>query len=145
MLALWLATDRPAPPPVVVRLLAKCRSRRRVCWLSLTLEDDLGLLPFSVCGLTCAAHMAGATTIPLAITTRRRPRIPNLDILQSFPCLEKFVVFRNSLLEFPIGFDARSLPANSFPRQFPQPLDTTVVTVFQAITKFRSNKISAFT
>src|ERR1700722_11713194 len=99
MLALWLATDRPATRPVVVRLLAKCRSRRRVCWLSLTFEDDLGLLPFSVCGLTCAAHRTGATTIPPAINTRRRPRIPNLDILEWFPCLEKFVVFGNSLLE----------------------------------------------
>src|ERR1700733_10244444 len=139
MLALWLATERPATRPVVVRLLAKCRIRRRVCWLSLTLEDDLGLLPFSVWGLTCAAHSAGATTIPLAITTRRRPRIPNLDILQSFPCLEKFVVLGNSLLDFSSRSDARSLPAISSPRQFPQPRDITAVTVFQAITKFFSN------
>src|SRR5258708_12683964 len=58
--------------------------RRFVCWVSLTFAD-FDLLVFSACGLTCAAQIAGTKHSPPTITTRRRQRIPNLDIPDSFP------------------------------------------------------------
>src|SRR5271166_5049387 len=62
--------------------------RRLVRWLSLTFADfDLG--GFSVRGLTCAAHIAGANKSPPTITIRRRQRTSNLDIEFLFLCLTR--------------------------------------------------------
>src|SRR5580693_8523564 len=63
--------------------------RRRVRWLSLTFLDFV-LLVFSGCGLTCAAHIAGANRSPPTITTRRRQRVPDSNILVSFPRIPGF-------------------------------------------------------
>jgi len=53
--------------------------RRLVRWLSLTFLDFV-LFGLRGCGLTCAAHIAGATKSPPTITTRRRQRVRDLNI-----------------------------------------------------------------
>src|SRR5580698_8028689 len=106
--------------------------RRRVRWLSLTLLD-FGLLVFSACGSTCAAHMAGANHSPPTTTTRRRQRVPNLNICNISPDLRCHPEFLPIPMHEPCQRPA--LPGN-----FAQLRDTTRVKPFQATTKLLSNK-----
>src|ERR1700692_253687 len=101
-----------------------------VRWLSLTFADfDLG--GFSGRGLTCAAHMPGASKSAPNITTRRRRRVPNFDILIRSPACPDF-------LSTPMH-EACQWPALA--DSFAHPRDITGVRAFHAITKFLLNKI----
>jgi hypothetical protein len=79
-LALWLAVPR-AP---ALRARARCRIRRRVRCVSLTFAD-FDFVGFNACGLTCAAHTAGAKQSPPTTTTRRSVHVPRFHIFRSFP------------------------------------------------------------